>query len=132
MKYNRKYILLVDDDTIIDYLHKKILQKAGFNEPILTVYNGKEATNQLLSLNSNLSANDSILILLDLNMPVQNGWQFLDEFMTLRNHLNYHTDIYILSSSINPDDIQMAKDNPLVKGYLKKPLTVTTVFEEIL
>lgn len=127
MALEKKYVLLVDDDTIIDYLHKKILKKAGINDPIITVFNGQEAIDQLFTFNNIMEEKDSVLILLDLNMPILNGWQFLEEFKTLQHELKYQTAIYILSSSINPDDIQMAENNKLVKGYLKKPLTLETV-----
>ncbi|MEN9336786.1 MAG: hypothetical protein RLZZ500_1773 [Bacteroidota bacterium] len=131
MHPKKRHILLVDDDIIIDYLHKKILQKAGFNNSITTVYNGKEAIERLLCLNERLDKNDGLLLLLDLNMPILNGWQFLEEFQNIQMQLKYTIDIFILSSSNNPDDINSLKQNPLVKGYLNKPLTLTAVQNEL-
>ncbi|MFM2230170.1 MAG: hypothetical protein RL607_1428 [Bacteroidota bacterium] len=131
MHSKKRYILLVDDDSIIDYLHKKILQKAGFNDSITTVYNGKEAIEQLLRFNENLDEKDALLLLLDLNMPILNGWQFLEEFQNIHTQLKFSIDIFILSSSNNPDDINRSKQHPLVKGYLNKPLTLTTVQNEL-
>ena len=81
-------ILLVDDDTVIDYLHKKLLLKAGIVAPITTLYNGRKAIEELTTLNNQLSSDDCLTILLDLNMPILDGWGFLEEldliFTTLK------------------------------------------------
>ena len=60
-------------------------------------------------------------ILLDLNMPVMDGWQFLDEFISLPITKEIH--IFIMTSSIDPADIEMAGKYKVVKEYIMKPIT---------
>jgi CheY-like chemotaxis protein len=127
MRKERKQILLVDDDVIIDFLHKKILKQAGINSSIETVYNGKLALQKLVDYNNSFNESDSVLVLLDLNMPVLDGWGFLKEFEQLKTILNYDVDIFILSSSTNSNDISRSKSNPFVRVYLKKPLSLDAV-----
>ena len=119
--------IILDDDVIIDFLHKKILKQAGINSSIETVYNGKLALEKLVDYNNSFHESDSVLVLLDLNMPILDGWGFLKEFEQLKTNLNYDVDIFILSSSTNSNDISRSKSNPFVRGYLKKPLSLDAV-----
>ena len=127
MLKNRDLILLIDDDAIIDYLHKKLLIKAGINEPIITVYNGKIAIDKLSELNTQLNEDNTVLALLDINMPVLDGWGFLEALETLNSSLKFKLELYILSSSNNPDDIIKSKNNPYVIDYLNKPLSTEDI-----
>jgi len=56
-------------------------------------------------------------------MPIMNGWEFLDKLSKAKNEITMNYKIYILSSTINPDDQKKAKSNPMVAGFLSKPLT---------
>ena len=68
------------------------------------------------------------LILLDINMPMQNGWDFLRLYEPLVKGLTVRLPyIYMLSSSFHPEDINRAKANPLVNGFITKPLTKTFI-----
>jgi CheY-like chemotaxis protein len=69
---------------------------------------------------------DSVLFL-DINMPVMNGWEFLEEFSSLPKTVHERISIFILSSSIDPDDKQNAENHPLVHGYYSKPLNRDTI-----
>jgi CheY-like chemotaxis protein len=129
MSKKHEMILLIDDDTVIDFLHKKLLIKAGITEPIITLYNGKVAIEKLAELNDQLNENDTVLALLDLNMPVLDGWGFLKELDALYSNLKFKLELYILSSSNNPDDIQKSKNNPYVKDYLNKPLSKENIMK---
>jgi CheY-like chemotaxis protein len=121
-------ILLIDDDFTTNYLHKKIISKAEFDSPIEVANNGKEGIDKLLAFNETINENDAIvLIFLDLNMPVVDGWQFLDLYEEIKPQLNYKSNLFIISSSINPDDEERAKRNSLVNDYIPKLLTVDTL-----
>ena len=121
-------ILLIDDDFTTNYLHKKIISKAEFDSPIEVANNGKEGIDKLLAFNETINENDAIvLIFLDLNMPVVDGWQFLDLYEEIKPQLNYKSNLFIISSSINPDDEERAKRNSLVDDYIPKLLTVDTL-----
>lgn len=125
-------ILLVDDDAIIDYLHKKLLAKAGILAPIITFYNGRKAIEELTHLNNKLSEEDTLTILLDLNMPVLDGWGFLEELDLIYSTLKFKMELFIVSSSNNPDDVIKAKNNIYVKDYLPKPLTIESINKHLI
>ena len=120
-------ILLVDDDLAINFLHKRIVTKSEIGESVIALYNGVEALKNLEDLNHSLFENDSVFIFLDLNMPIMDGWEFLDSYKHIHKDLNYQCKIFVLSSSINPDDIQKAKKNSHVSEYFSKPLSTDSI-----
>jgi CheY-like chemotaxis protein len=120
-------ILLVDDDLAINFFHKRLFTKLDFGETIVPLYNGAEAIRDVKQLNNSLSEKDLVLIFLDINMPVMDGWEFLESFKNISNELNYQFKIFVLSSSINPDDIEKAKNNSFVSDYFSKPLMLDSV-----
>ena len=120
-------ILLVDDDIAINFFHKRLFTKLDIVKDVVSVYNGCEAVKNIELLNNSLTKDDIVLIFLDLNMPVMDGWEFLDNFKNISNHLCYSVEIFILSSSMNPDDIEKAKNNILVSNYFPKPLAINNV-----
>jgi CheY-like chemotaxis protein len=67
------------------------------------------------------------VILLDMEMPAYDGWDFLHEYARLPQRLTDRCLLYPLSSSINPNDIRKAQMYPLVKAYLTKPLTLANL-----
>ncbi len=119
-------ILCVDDDPITLMLCKKVIQKSNFSKEIATAINGENALNYFDNLiNTEATSNNyPQLIFLDLNMPVMNGWEFLDVFCK-NQYLNKfsETKVIVLSSTIDPDDIQKSKQYPMVIEFLSKPIT---------
>jgi response regulator of citrate/malate metabolism len=120
-------VLLVDDDLAINFLHKRIITKSELAEPIISLYNGAEAIRHLKFINNSLSENDLVFIFLDLNMPIMDGWEFLEHYENIYKDLNYQCRIFVLSASINPDDIQKAKNNHYVSEYFSKPLNMDSI-----
>ncbi|MEX2396213.1 MAG: response regulator [Balneolales bacterium] len=118
-------ILCVEDDYISQMLMKRVLSKSSFAREIHIVSNGYEALEfykNLLDLDDTLSYPS--LVLLDLNMPIINGWEFLDEFInTYLPHFE-DTKVAILTSSIDHEDRQKAKGYSIVTDFISKPLTV--------
>lgn len=120
-------ILCVDDDPITLMLCKKVIMKANFSKNIDTAVDGEDALKYfdklIIESNSN-TTNYPQLIFLDLNMPVMNGWEFLDIFS--KNQYLKHfsgTKVIVLSSTIDPDDIAKSKQYPMVIEFLSKPIT---------
>lgn len=122
---------LIEDDPIHIFLSKKYLEMSGWIENIMICHNGKEAFDKLKAI---FTAGESFpeLILLDLNMPIWDGWQFLEEFVKIP--VQEQTTIYILTSSISETDKAKAKEFSNVSNYVVKPITLELLkglFEEL-
>ena len=118
-------ILCIDDDPITLMLSKKVIIKANFSNTIITAKNGEEALqyfNSIINKEENKLPN---LIFLDLNMPVMDGWEFLDNFSTNKYSEINSTKIVVLSSTIDPEDLQKSKKYPMVIDFLSKPITTS-------
>nr|WP_315145635.1 response regulator [uncultured Flavobacterium sp.] len=116
-------ILFIDDDLITLMLCKMVISKASFSKEIATAKNGEEALKYFDTLKTTNSINKPQLIFLDLNMPVMNGWEFLDSFNTEEYAAFQKTKIVILSSTIDPADLERSKKYPMVIDFLSKPIT---------
>lgn len=118
-----KRILLVDDDPIQNLINTKLLKRLEFSEETSVAMNGKDAFDEYLMDGDNLPE----IIFLDINMPILNGWEFLD---LLNSHdLNKLPKIYMLTSSISPEDVNKSENHPLVTGYFTKPLSLDKLSE---
>lgn len=115
---NRK-TLIIDDDKIICILHKKLCQRHKLPSP-RAFTTAKEALAYLLEKNTSCQ---SFTILLDINMPGMNGWQFLEAL----GAYEIVADIYLilLSSSIDNSDMERAREYPLVNAFMSKPLNTS-------
>ncbi len=122
-------ILCVDDDPITLMLCKKVIGKSSFSNEIITAKNGEEAIHFFDNIKQNSSENETPnipqLILLDLNMPIMGGWEFLDCFSTETYAEFNSVKVVILSSTIDPEDLNNAKKYPVVIDFLPKPVTTT-------
>lgn len=120
-------ILCVDDDPITLMLCKKVIQKSDLAHEIDTAVNGEDALRYFDALTIDSTSNKinyPHLIFLDLNMPVMNGWEFLDVF-SKENYSEKFSNIkvIVLSSTIDPQDIDKSKEYPMVIDFLSKPIT---------
>lgn len=125
-------VLCVDDDTISLTISQLLLKRTGFATDVDTAIDGSEA----LEYFENLFANDPDpvgnapeLILLDINMPVMNGWEFLEEYNPRYAAKLSNTHIIILSSTIDPEDFALAKQYPVVRQFISKPLSIENLEE---
>ncbi|TGK49656.1 response regulator [Leptospira bouyouniensis] len=110
-------VFLIEDDAVTTFLIKTLMEKFSFASEIITFPNGADALEALHK--TNVSPD---LLFLDLNMPIMDGWQFLDEIQTNSQFSKIPT--YILTSSIDPSDKSKSQSFPNVKGYLTKPLAL--------
>lgn len=121
-------ILCIDDDPITLMLCKKVITKASFSNEIITSQNGEEALHYFNTIKSNNTEDKPNqhpqLIFLDLNMPVMGGWEFLDHFSTTDYSEFNTTKVIVLSSTIDPEDLEKAKTYPMVIDFLSKPITI--------
>lgn len=117
---------IIDDDQIYVFGTRKIMQVTKFCESVMIFHNGKEALDVLKPLIINGEKLPQI-ILLDLNMPVMDGWEFLDEFTQFP--AKQKIVIYIVTSSIDPADVKRARQYDAINNYIVKPITVDKLAE---
>jgi CheY-like chemotaxis protein len=121
----QKDILLVDDDSIANFLIERIVQSTGFAKSISTALNGKEALH-VFTKHLDDSSPVPEVVLLDLNMPIMNGFEFLKAFQQLEFKEKSNILIILVTSSNNPTDIETAKELG-IKYYLTKPISADTI-----
>ena len=119
----KKTIWVIDDDAIYQTIINKLIQKSGVFSVLSSFINGKEA---IIALNNSLENDDSIpdIILLDINMPVMDGWEFMEEIKRIKSKISKKIIIYIVSSSIALEDRNKSKTFTDIIGYIPKPITV--------
>jgi CheY-like chemotaxis protein len=119
----KKIIWVIDDDAIYQRIINKLIQKSGVFSALSSFTNGKEA---IVALNNSLENNDSIpdIILLDINMPVMDGWEFMEEIKRIKSKISKKIIIYIVSSSIAIEDKNKSKTFTDIIGYIPKPISV--------
>jgi len=118
-----KRTLIIDDDDIFVFGLTKLIQIKSLTENVVVQDNGQTA----LSYIKDLVVNESPLpelILLDLNMPILDGWGFLAEFSRLEESLRQKIEVKIMSSSIAQSDYERSKTFADVSGYLIKPISI--------
>ncbi|PKA98028.1 response regulator receiver domain-containing protein [Flavobacteriaceae bacterium MAR_2009_75] len=123
MKIDFSNICIIDDDAIAIFGIKRALAKLHpSNELNIAIFENGEDALEGFELRSNNGEKLPSLIFVDLNMPIMNGWDFLDEFTETYPERETWPDIFIMSSSINPEDYEKAKTYNLEKNYLTKPV----------
>ncbi|WP_045801531.1 response regulator [Flagellimonas lutaonensis] len=117
-----KCACVIDDDPICTYWTKKMMDELMFSEDTLIYENGQDALEGLKNI---IDRGEQLpeVILLDLNMPIMDGWDFLEDFVKLPNHSKGNVHVYIVSSSVAQQDLERAKKFDVVNNYILKPLT---------
>ena len=118
-------VCIIDDDQIYQIIVKKIIAKAGNFEKVYSFENGFKALNEFRDPAFQLPH----LILLDINMPGMDGWEFLNQLKNQRPQFHLETTIYIVTSSIAFSDRDKALSVPEVSGFISKPLSVEKLRE---
>lgn len=120
-------ILLVDDDPICNFICKKLIEQLGYQNHIEIAKDGRSALNYLELAITEKSKPLPCLILLDINMPVMNGWKFLEALEKLPKNLFHDIQIVMLTSSVSPLDVKKAENNALLAGFNTKPVNVKSM-----
>ena len=120
-------ILLVDDNDSDNFLHRRVIERSGVSKKVEIAMNGREALD-LLTAGEHDAVNGSKfqqpeLILLDINMPVMDGWEFLDNYQALEKYPTWNVAIVILTTSINPADKIKTEQRLGLNSFHYKPLT---------
>jgi CheY-like chemotaxis protein len=120
--FKYKSLLLIDDSYIDNLINRKILDNINFAESITVIESPKEAFNYIRDLYLEGKELPEV-IFLDLRMPLMNGFEFLEALMDLPDLGPDKIRIYVLTSSLDPEDIKRVKENHLVTRFISKPLT---------
>jgi CheY-like chemotaxis protein len=120
----QKITCIIDDDEIYLFSVKKVIEVNKLSDKVLEFKNGQEA----LAFFNQYHNNDELLpdvIFLDINMPVMNGWEFIEEFRKIRQNISKAITVYVVSSSVDKTDVDKARSLPSVHDYLTKPITAS-------
>ncbi|MEM6643671.1 MAG: response regulator [Bacteroidota bacterium] len=120
-------ILLVDDDDATNFIHERIIRSSGLNCHIEVCTSARDALDFLSCTgdHSTLKAYPRPgIIFLDINMPGMSGWDFLEAYESLPEEQQSRIILSMLTTSLNPDDADRAKNHKHLKDFLQKPLTV--------
>lgn len=124
-----EFILLIEDNLIDQLITTKLLKKKFENFQYHVVNDGKEGIDWL---NANYNSIEHLIILLDIKMPGMDGFEFLKNYDALSEELKNKTEIYMLSSTLDPNDLKKANENTYVKKLFNKPLCIEQFVEIIM
>ena len=118
--------IIIDDDPLSNMICKLTLDVA-LGKPDIEVFTSAEQGLEYISSLSDNASGEPTILLLDINMPVMSGWEFLSRFDDLSEIIKRNIKIYILSSSVDPRDRQRSYSNTNVKDHFVKPLTIDVI-----
>ncbi len=111
-------VWIVDDDQVITYITQRLMKNADPTVKVTEFLSAKMALEKL-----RLDPSQPDILLLDINMPGITGWEFLEELRAMHRFVN----VYMYSSSIDPEDVKKARSYPMVRDFLSKPVDMETV-----
>jgi response regulator of citrate/malate metabolism len=130
MAYQLNCVLLVDDDGVTNFINHRLIKKLNITSSIHSAINGSEAIKFLLDYASKNNNNGPELILLDINMPVLDGFEFLEQFEKLKLKNKDKIKIIVLTTSTHQKDIKKIASHSTI-GYINKPLTIEKLQETL-
>jgi two-component SAPR family response regulator len=122
-----KDFIIIDDDAINNMLCRKIIEKNYPGSQIADFTDPEEGFHFMVNKYSNPGRDEKVILLLDINMPVMDAWDFLTLFEGVNELVKDRVKIHILSSSVNKADMARAQSDKNVEYYLIKPLTKESI-----
>src|SRR3954454_17966921 len=119
-------LCFVDNDEVYLFLIRKMIEKKYTTDKLLEFYNGLEA---IEFIKENIEDTHLLpdIIFLDINMPVMDGWEFIESFKRIKNEIRKPVTIYMVSSSVDDADIDRAKNIKEISEFICKPMTIEKV-----
>jgi CheY-like chemotaxis protein len=121
-------ICVIDDNDVYQFVMKNSINKLNPNIKILAYLNGQEGIDSLKEMIENKEPLPDV-ILLDINMPIMDGWEFMNEFIKIKSKLPRVMPIYLTTSSLDASDIDKAKTYEDITGFLSKPIDRHTLLK---
>lgn len=115
-------VWIIDDDEIYKYGFRKYISIKKICRNVFEFNNGREAINYLKDPLNNTQLPD--IIFLDIDMPILDGWGFVNEFSELKSQIDKPITLLMVTSSLNYNDIVRARSYPEVTDYIVKPINM--------
>lgn len=125
-----KHLLLVDDDPTTNFFNRHLIGKMEIFDEIHEAVNGQLALDKIAELNERGEVPD--MILLDINMPIMNGFEFLERYEMLDDEIKSSVVVCMLTTSMAQEDLLRSKQFAILDGYIDKPLYEAKINELIL
>lgn len=124
---NVKQVIIIDDDKLSNMVSVMMLRRISEAIPVTSFTNPIDGFESVKGLEHTTQLPGSVLLLLDLNMPEMTGWEFLKLFKTLDARLRSIYHVFILTSSVDDRDIELAGQHSVVEGFISKPLKIEMI-----
>lgn len=124
---NETRFIVIDDNHVNSFITERLLKTVGFKDAVLSFQDGNDALNAIRTTAESYTG--KTILLVDLQMPLMSGFSLLEEFSHLPEDLRSRYTVYIVTSSINPEDVRNASQYTFVKKFVPKPLTASIVQE---
>jgi CheY-like chemotaxis protein len=124
MAKKRPLIAIIDDDIVSHFILTSIINLNKLADSILSFMDGEEA---IQYFTNNKTENEKIpdIVFLDVNMPIMDGWMFVEEYARIKKDITKKTVIFMVSSSVNPIDIERAGKISEINDYILKPIKLS-------
>jgi CheY-like chemotaxis protein len=122
-------VMLINDDEVFNFIQRKQLDKFDVEMDIIDFISPREAKDHLLSLDDKQLPD---VVLLDINMPELNGFEFIDLINKEDPEILDKLNIFIVTSSLNPTDYNMAQQYKCIKGFYNTPIDLDKIMNEII
>ncbi len=116
--------IIIDDNGINNNICQMVIEKSLVGSVVRTFTEPENGLEHIKYKYQLANANNSVILLLDINMPTLNGWEVLEQFEQLPKEVQQMFKIFMLSSSVTQQDKTQAQNHPFVNGYIEKPLTI--------
>jgi CheY-like chemotaxis protein len=125
---NKLSFLLIDDDEIFNFVHRKQIMRFNIEKEIVDYTSPFNALAYLKNISLDKLPD---VILLDINMPELNGFEFVERIVKERPEIEGKLNIFVVTSSLNPTDYQQAKKFDCIKGYYNKPIDLEKIMNTV-